>query len=61
MQGLIANRTLTDGDAEWQPGQAEPAAALLQVALRMYDSGKCVAVVLVCSPARIDTSSARSQ
>lgn len=33
--------------AEWQPGQEDPAAALLQVALRLCDSGRCVALVLV--------------
>ena len=34
-------------DAEWRPGAAQPAAALLQLALRSSASGACTALLLV--------------
>lgn len=51
-QDLLPGGSLSDADAvgidaEWAPGAATPAAALLQLALRSSQTGACTALVLV--------------
>ena len=52
LQDLLPGGSLSDTDtvgidAEWAPGAATPAAALLQLALRSSQTGACTALVLV--------------
>jgi hypothetical protein len=55
--GRLADTDAVGIDAEWAPGAATPAAALLQLALRSLQTGACTALVLVscCSSAMTST------
>ena len=63
-QDLLPGGSLSDTDAigidaEWAPGAATPAAALLQLALRSSLTGACTALVLVrCQGSTVKPASA---
>ena len=63
-QDLLPGGSLSDTDAvgidaEWAPGAATPAAALLQLALRSSLTGACTALVLVrCQVSTVKPASA---